>query len=101
MQHCAPIVVEDFKCNSYAQAELGVEREWTLRRIGNRNVANNTNFAEVNRLLKDSQKDLPVWPLRISFYDQRTGKEHELEFGEKPIGIEFTNRSPITVKKIQ
>ena len=34
MQHVCPIVIEDFKFNSYAKQQLEVERGWELLRVG-------------------------------------------------------------------
>jgi len=97
----APIVAHDFTINSYAKQELNVKEFWKLRRIGDEELHDNPNFDEVNDKLTNYMKDFPLWPLPIDFRRQHGAAEvTKVDFVERPLGIEFTNRAPIKVSKV-
>jgi len=100
MQHVCPIVIEDFKFNSYAKQQLEVERGWELLRVGDIDMSTTTEFGRARDILNEHQRSLPVWPLRLDFEDPKTKQARTFHFAHKPIGIEFTNKAPITVKKV-
>jgi len=100
MQHVCPIVIEDFKFNSYAKQQLDVERGWQLLRVGDHDMSTTQEFGRAKDVLNEHQLGLPVWPLRLDFEDPKTNKATTFHFQHKPIGIEFTNKAPITVKKV-
>jgi len=100
MQHVCPIVIEDFKFNSYAKQQLDVERGWQLLRVGDHDMSTTQEFGRAKDVLNEHQLGLPVWPLRLDFEDPKTNKSSTFYFQHKPIGIEFTNKAPITVKKV-
>jgi len=100
VQHVCPIVVEDFEFNSYAQQGLEVGVGWELLSVGDHDMSTIQDFSRARAILNEQQRGLPVWPLRLDFEDPNTNKAFTFYFQSKPIGIEFTNRAPITVKKV-
>jgi len=97
----APIVVQDFTANSYAKIELGVREGWKLVAIGNHDVSKNRNFDEVNSLLHEQMKGLPVWPLAVELRRRLESAEAIIvRFSERPLGLEFANVTPIEVSKV-
>uniref|UniRef100_A0A7S1Q2G1 Uncharacterized protein n=1 Tax=Alexandrium catenella TaxID=2925 RepID=A0A7S1Q2G1_ALECA len=97
----APIIVDDFTINAYAETELGVKAGWKLVRIDEEELNNNPNFDEVNDKITHHMKDFPLWPLPIEFRKNVDDTEKRVvKFVERPIGLEFTNLAPIQVGKV-
>eukprot|EP00419_Tripos_fusus_P014145 CAMPEP_0172737590 /NCGR_PEP_ID=MMETSP1074-20121228/118036_1 /TAXON_ID=2916 /ORGANISM="Ceratium fusus, Strain PA161109" /LENGTH=1088 /DNA_ID=CAMNT_0013567017 /DNA_START=1 /DNA_END=3267 /DNA_ORIENTATION=- len=103
--HCqeAPIKVHDFTINSHARGK-GVHRGWILVGIDGKDVSG-SNFEEVNNELTQKMQDLPLRPLRITFYkslhafnDPGTVVVHK--FTDYPLGLEFANEAPIRIAEV-
>jgi len=95
----APIVVREFTVNSYAKNKLPIQKDWKLVAINGEQLNDSTNFKEVSEKLGNYMKELPLWPLPLDF-KLKTGEVKQLEFTQRPIGVEFERRTPIRVSDV-
>mmetsp|Transcript_77622 Transcript_77622/g.180036 ORF Transcript_77622/g.180036 Transcript_77622/m.180036 type:complete len:481 (-) Transcript_77622:83-1525(-) len=93
----APCVVCGFTVNSYAEAELGVQKGWKLVRIGGEQLDDGS--IAVRDKLDECMDDLPTWPLLLEF-KQSGGGSKVCSFSEGPIGLELAQTEPTKVARV-
>mmetsp|Transcript_112127 Transcript_112127/g.250523 ORF Transcript_112127/g.250523 Transcript_112127/m.250523 type:complete len:957 (-) Transcript_112127:120-2990(-) len=92
-----PIVVKDFVFNSYA-AHLGVQRGWSLVRIGDTYISSLESRIDAKVLLSREIQDLPIWPLPISMDNFEDGTVSRYNLERRPLGIQFASKAPIRIQ---
>jgi len=102
----APIVVRGFTVNSYAKV-LHVQHGWKLVGIGEKtdevdNDVRGKDIQEVNRLLYQHLKDLPLYALYLKFKTSMSSQDQVVvhKFTDYPLGLEFANESPIRITEV-
>jgi len=98
--HQAPIVVASFPINSYAKLKLGVKKGWELTHIGNEELSADADYEEVLCELNSRMKDLPLWPLPLTFVERHSSEPRVVRFQERPLGIEFNPAKPTEVHSV-
>jgi len=93
----AALKVTQWTFNSYAR-HLGVQKGWTIAKVGSVSVDSSTDMVEVKRLLNEGLRPLRLWPLRMDF--QVSGETKTYRFEKRPIGLEFVEQAPIRVKVV-
>lgn len=97
-------IVSGFSANSYAKAGLGVQMGWRLVCIDRAMLSNALKPHALMEVLDLHMKDLPSWPLEITFRPSaRVSAEADkvCVFSQKPLGIELANKLPARVRRIQ
>lgn len=99
-----PTVVGSFLVNSYAAASLSIERGWKIVRIGDEELSGKLKAAALNQKMLSHMRDLPVWPLRLTFKMPPTAvaavDESTSVFKERPLGMELIGKDSLKVSKV-
>jgi len=98
-QRSAPIDVLDFTFNSYLKG-LGIQRGWTIVRVGKVDVRGITDYERVTGLINNGLKDMQIYPLKLEFIKQGESGRRYWTYENRPLGFEFDNLAPITVKNV-
>eukprot|EP00420_Gonyaulax_spinifera_P022702 CAMPEP_0197914346 /NCGR_PEP_ID=MMETSP1439-20131203/78366_1 /TAXON_ID=66791 /ORGANISM="Gonyaulax spinifera, Strain CCMP409" /LENGTH=186 /DNA_ID=CAMNT_0043536255 /DNA_START=66 /DNA_END=623 /DNA_ORIENTATION=- len=100
--YVAPIVAQDFTINSYAKMVLRVQEGWQLTHIGGEELHDCADFPTVEGKLNRGLQHFDLWPLEIDFQTSSSAQAtvKTVQFTERPLGVEFANRSPIRVRKV-
>lgn len=97
----SPVKVGFFSFNSHCRT-LGIQKDWSITRIGTKRVNIADSFNMVTDWTAEYIKALPPYPLRMDF---KVPKERDavktLYIEKAPIGIELSRTAPITVKSVE
>mmetsp|Transcript_28356 Transcript_28356/g.65719 ORF Transcript_28356/g.65719 Transcript_28356/m.65719 type:complete len:750 (+) Transcript_28356:81-2330(+) len=95
----APITVSGFKDHSYARTQ-GVQKGWKIVGIGQHDVHKDHSYEHVDRLLLDSLKTLPPWPIGLVFERPDGSFTEPLLITRHTIGIQWQRHAPVKIEKV-
>lgn len=85
----ARVTVESFAFNSYGKT-LGLTKGMCLTKVEDQ-LVESIEFQHLDRRLRDSTEQLPLWPLRIDFRLPDSGQMKTWYFVERPLGVRLND----------